>query len=354
MVLALGFAACGGDEASSKVAVPEINGAVALEDFCDLFEQIQCAGADGCCSDTQKAYASVDACLAASSCAERLADFSASKPAVEGALVYDPEAAGDYLRSFAASTAACGASEDLPTHLSYFVGTRVEGADCTPDATSAANTLTCKPGLGCILAADAKGTCMPVTSDLGAGAEGDACETEDDCAHGDCVDGACALEPAVLFCEAPPAMTPPSNATVDNLYIKTADSKNAGTTANITLTYDDGAGNTYTCTITGGIGRNAAKTCTPTASVSSDKPGYNSITIEQTSTDGLRMGTVCARDAASAQIYCAGSFHDPASKYCTDWDIWDQNYGSCYIDADDNGNCKKLKVYKDWNYVTCL
>src|SRR5688572_8554988 len=84
-------AACSGDDGepagpAPKVEVPEIQGAVAAEDFCALSDEIRCAGNVGCCEDD--GYASVDECLAYAACSDNVGTLLKSPHIADGTLVY--------------------------------------------------------------------------------------------------------------------------------------------------------------------------------------------------------------------------------------------------------------------------
>jgi hypothetical protein len=342
-----GVAGCGGDEGESnppynEVALPEINGAVAAADFCGVADRIHCAGAVGCCSDEDAGYADVDECIQKSSCAEGMGAVLQSSLVADGTLVYAADAAGDYLRGLATTVSQCGTHAEHVSKPTFLIGSRDEGADCSPQGTDRANTFTCKPGLSCDLTFDPK-----------AGTEKGACRVagpvspDDDAGPG--------------YCVAPLEETPPSNATPAKMFIRVKSSDNSGSSGDVTLEYAIG-GSYWGCTITDTLGNGEEATCDAyyKGTVTNSNDEYFFITMN--SDDGLRVDTICAYDSSDNDIECAGDFFDYGnndgwSENCGAWVPWDWGYycGSMWIDGDGHGNCTKFQIHSDnHNYTTCV
>lgn len=352
---------CSGDDpaapdAISKVDVPTIEGAVARETFCDLYNQIECAGSLGCCSGGHEIYASMDDCLAsARTCVDALQPALDSALVADGSVVYDPDAAGDYLRAFADSTSVCGASAALPLGVPFLSGTRASGEDCKSAGGDPGPLYSCKSGLECKLISDeatgaTTATCAPASGGAPMGDYGDACASDEECRNGPCEGGKCGVNP-LLYCELAPVKSPPSNTAPATLSLNSADADNAGTSGAITLKYRTGGGNQYSCTIAGGIGRNETKTCTPTQG-SDASSGQESLYVSTSSDDGLLVDSVCALDSSGGQIECAGTFLTPNLNYCTKCS--GLSCGRCWVDGDSHGSCSTLKILvNDLNQLVC-
>jgi hypothetical protein len=366
-LLAAGIAVtgCSGGDSDTtppagQVEVPEIKGAVALENFCDLYSQIECAGSVGCCSGDLKIYSSADACLAATTtCKDALKPVLDSALVADGTVVYDPDAAGDYLRAWATSTSVCGASNALPPGVPFLTGTRAEGADCKTAANDAGGLYSCKPGLECKLTSDettgeTSATCAPASGKALPGEYGDACASDEECRNGPCQAGKCDVDPA-LYCEAAPVKSPPSNAVPATLSLNSADADNANTSGDITLKYRTGGdvngADVYSCTLSGGIGRDKTKTCTPTKTGTA-AAGQESLYVGTDSNDGLLVDSVCALDSSGNAIECAGTFLTPRLEYCTKCS--GLSCGRCWVDGNDHGSCATIKILvNDLNQLVC-
>ncbi len=368
-VLALLLApACADPDAgaqAAKVEVPEIEGAVAAADFCDLYAQIQCAASSGCCADAP--YASAEACLAAQPCAQ-VSALLGSPLVADGTVVYDAAAAGDFLRSMAGSAAACGDSSDLYAGLDFMVGTRDEGVTCDDAAGDLAAPLSCKPGLQCVAAADiAKGAVCGAALTSAYRPTGAACADDDECANGPCEAGKCTVDSEALLCGAPPAQTPPSNATIAKLKLEVHSRSNSGSSASPVRMYfyetifatdidESDKVQPYTCEITGGMSTGKSYTCNVTKGSLVDVDsvplsGYSSFRISHSSGDGLRVGRVCTLDSNNNEIKCRTTFWDVFGQWCgncsggfCDW---------CMIDNDGNGNCDDIIIDPDDGSFFC-
>jgi hypothetical protein len=369
----LSAAGCSGDdpgpvEPAPLVDVPEINGAVAADDFCDLASQIHCAGALGCCSGDEKAFANVEECIQQSSCAKDFGDVLASSLVKGGTLVYDADAAGDHLRALASKVSQCGASTEATSRPTYLIGSREQGADCSPQGGDRTNTLTCKPGLECALTVDIptgveKGTCMSASSP--ASDVGVACASGEDCSSGVCTAAKCAAEPDTTseYCAAPPEETAPSNATPTKMYIRVHGNDNSGSGGDVTLTYANG-GKYYECTITDSLADNAEKTCTITTQGTVTNSNSELFWVAMPGNDGLRIDTICAygtENGADFAIECVGEVFDPGnnnswSENCGAWIPWEngQYCGSFWLDGDGHGNCNEFQINSyNSNYTIC-
>lgn len=349
----------------SKVEVPTIEGAVAGDKFCDLATQIDCAGAVGCCTDASEAYTSVAECAAESRCADGLGKVLESPLLQDGTITYDAAAAGDYLRAMASRVASCETpAADIAKPI-FLVGSRDEGADCSPQGQDQANLFTCKANLQCTLSDDPAtgaqvGVCAKIPAAPTNGAVGDTCASEEDCQSGPCASGKCALDTSYA-CNQPEEITVPANTDPTQLYIKTHDSDSAGTTGTVTLKYISGTSE-YSCEVTP-TNKNTEYTCTPTKTTLATSG--SSFYISMTSTDGVRISTVCARYQATPSspwtaVDCAGTFFDYGtneawSEGCTwDPDVWGFWCSNVWLDNDGHGDCKTLKVnWDNDNYTNC-
>jgi len=149
----LGF---GCDDATNDdplAELPEVRSAVGLDELCDLATEIHCAGAVGCC-EAESPYGSVDECMAAASCEDRLAAIRGSFLFADGIVSYDASAATTLLADLADATSHCGTESPALAFEAVFVGTLSEGEDCSPRDGSGAHLLACAPGLACVLYGD--------------------------------------------------------------------------------------------------------------------------------------------------------------------------------------------------------
>lgn len=337
--------------------LPEVRSAVALDDLCDLASELRCAGAVGCCAESP--YASVDECLAASSCEELVDSVTGSELFADGTISYDPDAAADLLAELAEATESCGTESAAPDLGAVFVGRRGEGEDCSPRDASEAHRLACAPGLACIVHDDEAdgtrtGTCeRPEASYT---AEQDGPEPE----------------PTVeaLYCAAPPERISPRASTIvpTALSLNTENTTNAGTSANVTLHFiQDGKTTEYYCTITGGISKNQTKICTNVQTRTwGSAPSNDLFYVENQSNDGLAVDSVavCLADDGSActstsSSFKAGTFDNGNTSMLESTIVWafgmfDDGYDYFWVDGNSNGNCNMAKIkFDDDNTVNC-
>jgi hypothetical protein len=332
-----------------------------VEDFCDVYTQIRCAGALGCCAADEAPYADEAECTQASTCSATLTEVLASPSVVDGTVAYDPEAASAYLQALAGSTSLCGASEDamLAATSSFMIGTLAEGDDCSFALTDSARVNVCAPGLDCAATEDPDSgatlaTCM---SEVDVGGEfGDACKADEDCASRLCNAGTCEGETTELFCTGPEA-APPANwselstTEAPTLLKLTAHStSNSGTTDDITLAYRNKSA-TYSCTITDTIADGATVSCTPTQSSSTTNQDNDLFYVKYANQsnsfnydDGLRITSVNASFSGASTSYSLEEFEDPgAGLNCEGCDVWGENCNSCWIDGDGQGDCLEMR-----------
>lgn len=361
LTFAVGCGDDGSTDPSQPAALPQetsvVQGPVARENFCALFDKIECGAIAKCCTGADLPFASEDACLAASPCQKGLGQVLGSPRVASDEIRYDAEAAGNFLRAREASKASCRPPEEAAAGLSFLIGAVEEGGNCSPKAGDVAAPLACKPGLRCAVDVDttsgeATGVCTPADALPAVGKLGDACESEEDCSAGSCLEGKCA-PPAEHLCGAPPEKMPPSNATPAKMYVKAYSSKNSGTTGDIKVAFATG-GKYYECTITDTISDGGSKECT-ISYTSTDYGSYASayFRVENSSNDGLQLDTICAKDSSGNVIECAGTFLDlGASATCNGCSF---GYcGRCWLDADGNGKCKKMTIVSDSdNLISC-
>jgi hypothetical protein len=366
VALAAGCGEAGAPE--EKVDVPEIEGAVAAADFCALVDEITCAGAVGCCSNSE--IATVEECIQMSSCTNGLGSVLESEAAQSGEVVYDAVKAGDYLRSLADVVAACDHHPDALSRPTFLYGTRAEGEDCTPDGSDLSSTFTCAPGLECAVVLDkttqtTKGTCATPAAAAAAGGAGAACATGEDCASGSCSEGACAADFESEYCLTPKDTTPPANADPTHLYIDLA-GDNSGSSGDVTLTYSSD-NKFWRCTITSTLSDGQEKVCAVTSSGTATGDSGKFFDIEMAGNDGLRVDTVCACSDAdistnkcTTDVECFGTFNDYGSKadWCSDssWNtwLWANACSKIWLDGDSHGKCNHFEVDgSDDNFTTC-
>lgn len=344
-----------------KVEVPEVADSVPVEDFCDVYTQIRCVGALGCCAADEAPYADEAECAQASTCSATLAELLASPSVVDGTVAYDPAAASAWLQALAGSTSHCGASEDamLAATSNFMIGTLAEGDDCSFALAESAQVNVCAPGLACTATEDPESgatlaTCMSEVA-VG-GAFGDACEADEDCASNLCNAGACEGETTELFCTAPEA-EPPANWTElsttsapTQLRMTAHGSSNSGTTDDITLVYRNRTA-TYSCSITEDISDGEQVVCTPTQSSSETSLDYDLFYVKYTNTantyeydDGLRVTALTVTFSGAPVAYALDTYSYGGSGIkCEGCDIFNDNCNSCWIDGDGQGDCIELR-----------
>ena len=341
-------------DASGTPIVPA--GEVAMADFCPLMDQIGCSAHTNCCSTPS--FTDIDTCVAASNCSDAFGALLASPLLADGTVVYDAAIAGEFLRAKEAAGANCGADSGDIFGEPFLVGTLAEGGDCQLDDPAAGYA--CAPGLRCMALPESDesvdGTvCTAFAEPAMSGLHGATCIEDEDC-MGACLDGACAADPEMLYCDQDFIPAPPANGsfdgTIDHLYLKVSGS-NSGSSNDIVLSYYDGSGTRYYCTING-ISSNSTETCTPSTSSSSKS---RRIYITNDSNDGLNVDTACARDSSNNEQECFGSFDDSfdGSNSCSGWDnFWAGTCSKVWIDLNSNGDCGKIRVKDDsGNTTTC-
>jgi hypothetical protein len=359
-VMLLATGCTGTEEPAPKVDVPEVAESVPVEDFCDVYTQIHCAGALGCCAADEAPYADEAECMQASTCSATLTEMLASPSVVDGTVAYDPEAASAYLQALAGSTSLCGASEDamLAASSSFMIGTLATGDDCSFALTDSAHVNVCAPGLACTATEDPQSgatlaTCM---SEVAVGGQfGDACEADEDCASNLCNAGMCEGETTELFCTAPEA-EPPANwtevsttAAPSELRVTAHTTSNSGTTNDITLVYRNNSA-TYSCTITEVISDGETVACTPTQSSTTTNADYDLFYVKYTDkansfnySDGLRVTTLYVSYQNAPTAYTIEWFNEASGLNCEGCDIFGDGCNSCWIDGDGQGDCLEMR-----------
>lgn len=368
--LALAVVACAGSEPESRVDVPEVKGAVLAEDFCDLADQISCAGAVGCCSDPE--FSGVDECMQKSLCGDGLGALLVSQAIADGTVVYDAEAAGEYLEQLASATSSCDAHPAELARPTFLYGSRGVGEDCTPADGDPSNAFSCAQGLECDVKFDPNtdapvGTCVEISAALPPGAAGAACSTGEECKSGSCSNGACDADLETQYCISPPRPeAPPTNATPTHLYID-LNGGSSGTSGNITVTYSDN-NQYYRCTITDTLSDGQEKVCAVTSTGTASGDSGKFFDLDMNSNDGARIDTVCACSAANtstnkctSEIECAGTFNKAGTSkpgWCADasfnvW-LWANACKKIWLDGDGNGSCTSFEIDSDNNNnITC-
>ncbi|MEZ4453700.1 MAG: hypothetical protein R3B09_29870 [Nannocystaceae bacterium] len=363
-------ASCASPEPESKVDVPEVKGAVLAADFCDLADEISCAGALGCCADPE--FSGIDECVQNSLCADGLGAVLTSQAVADGAVKYDSEAAGEYLRTLASVTSSCGGHPAELARPTFLYGARGVGEDCSPADGDPSNTFSCASGLQCDVKVDPDtkipvGTCTEISAATPPGAEGAACSSGEDCNSGTCTNGACEADLESQYCiNKPLPEAPPSNATPTHLYIDLSGS-NSGTTGNITIAYSK-SNVYYECTITDTLSDGQEKVCAVSKTGVANGPAAQFFDIEMNSSDGARIDTVCACSEANtstnkctSEIECAGTFNKAGTSkpsWCSDasfnvW-LWANACKKIWLDSNGNGNCTHFEIdADDDNNITC-
>jgi hypothetical protein len=319
-----------------------------MTDFCGLADQIACAGSLGCCTDSAQNYSSQSACINDARCSKLLGSVFVSSELQSGALTYDAGKAGDFLREQAAYTKSCGAIKKPTAGYPFLIGTRDSGADCTPQETSNANTYTCKPGLSCVQQTSMTGTttgvCKLGTSNPVVGGQyGDACATAEDCQDGSCQNGTCGTNVNETFCLAPEVETPPSNTSKypTKARLKPHSDGGSGTYGDVSiLVYygTDYSKDKYQCSITSALQPGQEASCTLTKTGTGSLIYDDSLTVTMTDPDGLRIDKLCLNwsDGTSTCKDAFQSRDDTCT--CAGYNYFTEQYGSCWLDADGNGN----------------
>jgi hypothetical protein len=349
--------------AVDTVDVPEVRASVAIDELCELANELRCAGAMGCC-EADAPYGSAEECLAAStSCESLIAEVTGSELFVDGTISYDAELAASVLQAAADSTAGCGTEAPMPELNSLFTGSLGEGEDCTPRDNSGAHMLACAPGLACVVDEDIEGvegvfgSCehldvQPVAADDDSDSDADSMTGGD------------------LYCAAPEQPSPPSNATVPvGLSINVwNDSGAAGTNNTVYLHFINKNTTTeYYCTIAGGLDPNETKVCTNIQTRTyNGTPSNNLFWVETNGNDGLKVDSfaVCTslknnNTQCNGTAFTTGTFDNGDTSMLSSVKIWafgmfDDGYDAFWVDGSGNGSCSGAKInLGDDNTVTC-
>ncbi|EDM75597.1 hypothetical protein PPSIR1_00100 [Plesiocystis pacifica SIR-1] len=349
-------AGCGGAEGSEgSIEVPEVRAAVALDELCELSNELRCAGAMGCC-DADAPFGTMDECLdAGASCEDTLAEVLGSELYTSGAIVYDPEFAAGVLSAAANATAECGTQAAIPDLGELFTGTRGEGEDCSPASFGEAHRMVCAAGLSCFVDDDedadmAVGTCLPLDFD-----------------HDESEDAPPSVE--ALYCSAPAELSPPSNGVVPvGLSVNAYNSTHSGTNSDVVLHFINKSETTeYYCTIKGGVDSNETKICSNIKTRTyNGVPSNNLFWVETFGSDGFGVdsvavctslngsGTQCDGTTHTAGTFDTGNSSMLEKRITWAFGMFDDGFDRIWLDSDSNGNCNTAKInLNNDNTVTC-
>ena len=305
---------------------------VPISEFCSLFDQDYCKAHVNCCSNETKDYNTVDECIAASPCSNFLGQILASSAVANGTIIYDPAAAGDYLRAKAKASSLCGADPNDPRKMPFLIGTLGPGEDCGGE--DVARFKVCAPRLACFDNDDGRSICSVIRSKP-RGAHGDSCTDDEDFCWGTCVNGSCIAEPDDIYCADPHIPPHPSNAGAPYyLSLKTGNKDNSGTSnTSVEIYYRVGNGNEYWCDVAPST-NSTEYTCSP----------WDCCPADCTDQDGDGYGWNC--DSGSDCNDKASDCHEGecCGTACIDEDGDDVGWGCDFRDDcnDNDDSCPKI------------